>query len=337
MTNRAGFIHYLRLDGKGSAREIEGNFERAWNDKNGIVWFHLDFSEETTKDWLIEQSGLSKLTVEMLTSDDTRPRVTAAGGGLLICLRAINCNPGSDADDMVSLRLWISENRILSMRRRRVEAINDIRESLKNTAGPVNSADFLVYLCSSITGRISGVVSDIDEALDSLEDSMLEKERPALRTEILTYRRMIIGLRKYIVPQKEVLAQLQLERMPWLSDMGKLQLRENAERVARCLDDLDAARDHAAMTQEELNARLSEQMNQTIFMMSIVATIFLPLGLITGLLGINVGGIPGTESPWAFIIVCVLMLVIAIGLYLIFKKKQIFVSRQTDDGGKRKK
>ena len=212
------------------------------------------------------------------------------------------------------------------MRRRKVEAINDIRSALSLGDGPAGSASFLVFLCDAITHRIAGVVTEIDEGVDSLEDEILEKERTALRGRILRYRRMIIGLRKYVIPEREALSRLQSERFSWISDIDRLQLRESAERINRCIDDMDAARDRAAMAQEELNARLSEQMNQTIFMMSIVATIFLPLGLLTGLLGINVGGIPGTESPWAFVIVCGILLITASALFIMFKKKQIIAS-----------
>ena len=86
--------------------------------------------------------------------------------------------------------------------------------------------------------------------------------------------------------------------------------------------DRDSARDRAAVSQDELNSRLSEQMNHTMYVLSIVAAVFLPLGLFTGLLGINVGGIPGTEDPWAFLIVCVLLVVIAIGLLVVFRRKR---------------
>lgn len=333
MIDVPGFVYCAVLDGNGAAEEIEKDYDRAWKENTGTVWFHLDFSDEQAKEWLSAQSGLTELTIEMLISEDTRPRVTAADGGMVICLRAVNCNPGYDADDMVSLRLWIKENRILSMRRRRVEAINDIRSSLTDSQGPINSASFLVTLCETITQRIADVVGEIDEGVDGLEDEILERERATLRGRILGYRRMIIGLRKYIVPQRETLTRLQSERASWLSEMDRLKLRESTERVTRCLDDMDAARDRASMAQEELNGRLSEQMNQTIFMMSIVATIFLPLGLLTGLLGINVGGIPGTQSPWAFVVVCGMLVVIAIGLYVVFKKKQIIGSKKEKTKG----
>ena len=328
MINSQEFVHCAVLDGSGAATEVQGDPTAVWREESRPVWYHLDYSDESAQSWLDVDSGLSDLTIQMLISEDTRPRITPADGGLVICLRAVNCNPGADADDMVSLRLWITGNRILSMRRRKVEAINDIRASFNHGNGPANSGGFLVFLCDAITRRIADVVSDIDEGVDSLEDEILEKERVALRSEILRYRRMIIGFRKYVIPQREALSRLLSEHVTWISEMDRLQLRESAERLNRCLDDMDSSRDRAAMANEELNGRLSEQMNQTIFMMSIVATIFLPLGLLTGLLGINVGGIPGTESRWAFIVVCAALLVIAAGLYVFFKRKQLIAPKK---------
>ena len=134
MTIDHGFVFCASLDGRGAASEIMDNQGRVWLESSETVWFHLDFSDIAAREWLDTTSGLSELTVEMLVSEDTRPRVSIADGGLLICLRAVNCNPGSDADDMVSLRLWITGNRILSMRRRRVEAVSDIRAGAFDTS-----------------------------------------------------------------------------------------------------------------------------------------------------------------------------------------------------------
>jgi zinc transporter len=323
MGSEQGFIYGAELDGQGSAREISEKYGAAWQGNAALIWYHLDYTEPAVLEWLRRESGLSELTIEILTSSDTRPRSIPADQGLLICLRGVNCNPGQDPDDMVSLRLWIGRNRIVTMRHRPVKAIDDLRTALAEGNGPRDIGDFLVFLCERLTDRVADVVGDIEDNVDALEDQILEKERAALRTELSKVRRKIIGLRRHMVPQRELLSRLQNERAEWLSDMDKLHLRESAERTVRCIEDLDAARDRAGIAQEELNARLSEQMNQTLYMMSIVATIFLPLGLLTGLLGINVGGIPGAETPWAFLLVCVLLFIIAGIVYIIFKKKQV--------------
>ena len=110
------------------------------------------------------------------------------------------------------------------------------------------------------------------------------------------------------------------ERVPWLSDMERMELREVADSTTRYIEELDASRERAIVIQEELMSQISEQMDKRMYVLSMVAAIFLPLGFLTGLLGINVGGIPGAEYKGSFYIFCgVLILVSFIQLY-IFKK-----------------
>ena len=97
-------------------------------------------------------------------------------------------------------------------------------------------------------------------------------------------------------------------------------MREITDRVVRYLEDLDAVRERAAVIQDELASRNADQMNKTMYVLTVVAAIMLPLGLITGLLGINVGGIPGVDSRYAFLLVCLFLLAIATLQALIFRR-----------------
>jgi len=171
-----------------------------------------------------------------------------------------------------------------------------------------------------IADRMGDIVADIDDSVDELEDTVLTAEIHELRSILADLRRKAISLRRYIAPQRDVLYRLIQERISLLNDIDRAHLREVAERTARFVEDVDSARDRASITQEELNNKLSEQMNKAIYTLSIVAAIFLPLGLLTGLLGINVGGIPGAENRWAFTLVVLILIGIAIGLLFWFKK-----------------
>ena len=111
--------------------------------------------------------------------------------------------------------------------------------------------------------------------------------------------------------------------MTWLDDASRSRLREAADRITRSIEDLDAARDRAAVTYEELGSRIAEEMNATMYRLTVVAAIFLPLGLLTGLLGINVGGIPGTDSPRAFAVVCVGLLLLGLAQWWWFKRRDL--------------
>jgi zinc transporter len=101
-------------------------------------------------------------------------------------------------------------------------------------------------------------------------------------------------------------------------------LREVNDRLIRHIEDIDEVRERAAMAQEELLSQMSEQMNQRTYVFTIIATLFLPLGFFTGLMGINVGGMPGVEGDLGFWIVVAMSVGIAGILAIYFKKKRWF-------------
>ena len=320
MDEKDGLVFAYRLDGKGGGAEVGWDEIERWEPSEGLLWIHLDFTDPRGQRWLEEESGVDPVICEALIADESRPRTVTTRDGMLVILRGVNLNPGSDPDDMISIRMWIDKGKVITLRRRRLMAVEDLRAAVASGEGPTDAGGFLVDLSNRLVARMSTVIEDLDDSVDAVEDEILTAESPALRSKIGTLRRQAIGLRRYLSPQRDAMARLQSERVSWLDDMDRVHLREIADRTTRYVEDLDAARDRAAVTQEELGSRLSEQMNRTMFALSIVAGIFLPLGLLTGLLGINVGGIPGTESPWAFAVVCAILAVVAVFQIVIFRR-----------------
>ena len=308
-----GLVASYQLDGEGGGEKLDWEGITGWQPDHGALWVHLDRDSPDSRRWLHEQSGLDPLVVESLLAESTRPRCVQVGDGVMLFLRGVNLNPGADPEDMVSIRLWIEEKRVISLRLRRLLSISDLRESIEQGHGPSDVGDFTVHLADRLVSRISGVISDVDDAVDELQDQVLDTESGKLRTELMRLRREIIGLRRYLAPQREALARLTQLKLSWLNDMDQMHLREEADRVVRYVEDLDSARERAAVTQEELSNRVAEQMNARMYMLSVVAAIFLPLGFLTGLFGINVGGIPLADDPRGFIeVILVLLLITAL-------------------------
>lgn len=309
MVTEEDLIHALRLDGQGGAEVLD----RAELDPraSGVVWTHHNRRSTDSRRWLLEESGLDPIVVEALLAEDTRPRCTAFESGLILILRGVNLNPGSDPEDMVSIRLWIDDTRIVSTRFPRIMAIQDLRGALDRGKGPKDQGDFVVQLAARLIERMDPVIADLDDRAGALEDEVVAEPSQALRQRLGALRRTAITLRRYIASQREALSQLILAEAEWLRPAHRLRLREIVDRVTRYVEDLDAVRERAAVIQDELVSHLSERMNRTMYLLTLVAAIFLPLGLLTGLLGINVGGIPGAEAPWAFAAVCAGLVVLA--------------------------
>ena len=316
-----GLIAAVQLDGKGGGRPAGWSDIEAWSPSAETLWIHMDYTDEASGAWLLDRSGLDPTIAQALVAEETRPRSLATRGGLLVILRGANLNEGADADDMIAVRAWIEANRIITTRHRPTRAIEAIRVSIETGDGPTSPGDFLVQLADGLTARASDAISDLEDQVDTLEDEVLSAESYELRGKIAEFRRSAIRFRRYLAPQKDVLTRLQNERVEWLNDIDRAHLREIGDRTLRLVEDLDSARDRAAVAQDELNNRLTEQMNRTMYILSIVAGIFLPLGLLTGLLGINVGGMPGVDSEWAFIVVCVVLVLTGVLLTAFFRRK----------------
>jgi zinc transporter len=320
-----GLIAAWLLDGKGGGRQL------GWDDINDIrladkefLWYHFDYSQQHVQQWMQQSSELPELVVEALLQTETRPRCVAQDNGLMIFLRGVNLNPGADPEDMVSMRMWGSEHRIISLRMRRMMSFDSIRDAITRGAGPTTPGEFIVMLVEKLLDRVSEVIEELYDQVDELENSMLIATNEELRYQLTDIRQQAIALRRFLAPQREALNRLSVERSAIFSDENRLHLREDSDRLTRLVEDLDAARERSTVIHESLVGRLAEQTNHRMYVLSIIAAIFLPLSFATGLLGINVGGIPGAESPLGFVVTVVLMAGIAAGLWAFFRWRHWF-------------
>ena len=323
MDQSNGLICAYLFKGDGCGVEMDWKAVNTWRPEDGPMWIHLDRCHPESIRWLGEESGLDPLIQEALLDEETRPRCIFTPTGWMTILRGVNLNPGADPEDMLSIRMWIDGKRIISLCKLKLMAVQDMRDEIGREIGPKTTGDFLVRLADRMIERMAPVLENLDDQLDSIEEEVIDAPSHVLRSKLGSLRRQTITLRRYLAPQREVMTHFQTARVDWLDDFHRSQLRETGDQLIRYLEDLDAARERAAVTHEELLGRISDQMNHTIYLLSLVATIFLPLGLLTGLLGINVGGIPGAENPWAFWETCLILICIALGITWLFRRKRM--------------
>lgn len=324
MGNEYGLIHAFLLDGLGSAVQIAVADIHKWTKEQGALWLHFDYTHPKAKEWLMESSGLDQVIAQALLEDETRPRATMINDGMLIALRAINHNPGAEPDDMVALRMWVDPHRIVTSRRRKLGAATLIAADLMEGRGPKNTGDFLVSMISHIVHGMSDTINDFEERTADYEDAVLSGATEGVRYDLANLRRKTIIIRRYLAPERDAFSRLLIEKVSWLDANHIIQIREINDALLRHIENLDAARDRAAVTQEELNSRLSEQLNSRMYVLSVVTTVFLPLGFLTGLLGVNIAGIPGTDNNNAFWIFMAMLTAIVIGQVILFRWKKWF-------------
>ena len=318
-------LHAYRIEGDGRGSVIaDGDIAQSIKDKD-LAWVHLDARDHASRQWLQKEiTYLDPIIIDALLADETRPRILEFENGVLMILRGVNLNEGAEPEDMVSLRLWIDEDRIISTQRRHLKAIKDIEESLQAGRGPKNSGEFIAVLTARMFEHMEVVFDELDETLDVLEERVIDNPDTKDRQGITNIRKQAIVFRRYILPQRDVIAHLRISELPWLEQIHKRRLQEVMDTVIRYIEDLDTLRERAQIVKEELANTLTDRMNKNMYVLSVIASIFLPLSFLTGLFGINLAGIPGAESHYAFAVFCVLLAGIIFAQIILFKKMKWF-------------
>jgi zinc transporter len=307
MTSAPEYLHALLLDGKGHARPLSPEELDRWQPEDGILWLHLDYTLDSTRHWLERDSGLPELAREALLAENTRPRAAILDEYLLLALRGVNTNPGADPEDMVSIRLCVGARMVVSTRKRRLLSVSKLLELFELGDGPRSSAELIIRLSELMVEQMGVTVEELEEQLSDLELDLLTQPGAEMRQAVRNLRRQTVTLRRYFAPQRDAFNQMLSERLSWFTTEMKLELREISDQLLRHIEDLDIIRERAAMAQEELASQQGEQLNQRMYVLSIISAVFLPLGFLTGLLGINVGGIPGADNDYAFLIFLLLL------------------------------
>jgi len=316
-----GLIFACRLDGEGSAETVNWEAVENWNDADGPIWIHLDRSSERVRNWLRTQSGLTKATADALLADETRPRIFRGKRGYAAVLRGVNFNPGAEPEEMVSLRLWSEGKRVITLRQRRLITPRVVLHSLLETRnGPKTISALFERLIFVLNERISPVIASFDEKLDELEANLSTANANEQRRQLSDIRQEAVLMRRYLSPQREALNTLQFDPPEWMDEAARPHLRESADRLTRYVEELDAARERSMIIKDDIANQLSESANRTLYVLAIISGVFLPLAFLTGLLGINVGGMPGVENPSAFWIFCGMIVVLLIIELIIFKR-----------------
>ncbi|MFP2504897.1 zinc transporter ZntB [Buttiauxella gaviniae] len=297
-----------QLDGKGGVDTIEDNDAI---DAEHPGWLHLNYTNSASANWLATTPLLPNYARDALAGESVRPRVTRIGEGTLITLRCINGSTDERPDQLVAMRLYIDERLIVSTRQRQVLALDDVVNDLKEGAGPIDCGSWLVDVCDALTDHASEFIEQLHDKIIDLEDNLLDQQIPP-RGFLALLRKQLIVMRRYMAPQRDVYARLSSERLPWMTDDHRRRMQDISDRLGRGLDEIDACIARTAVMTDEIAQVMQEAMGRRTYTMSLMAMVFLPSTFLTGLFGVNLGGIPGGGWHFGFSLFCI-MLVVLIG------------------------
>jgi zinc transporter len=302
------------LDGNGGCRDLDWPGVEAWKPEDGALWVHLERDDPQAQAWLRARSSIDRFAADALLAEETSPRVDDYDGdAVLAILRGVNRAAPEEDVDLAPIHLWVDNQRIVSLRDKDhyLMALRDIREALTAGKGPTRVGALFARITEKLVKNLEPVIDELEDKADELDEKLLSDPTPACRAQLSELRRQAINLRRYLAPQREALFRIQDEDAAWLHKRDKIRLRETTDKLLRHLENLDSIRDRATILHEDLAAQIAEEHSRATNRLTLVAALLLPPGLVAGLLGANVGGIPGNgDNPWAFAVVVVLVLAI---------------------------
>lgn len=292
---------------------------RQWSPDDGLLWVHMQRDQPDTRRWLQGESGLDAVSADALLAEYTRPRVfRAAGEGLVITLRGLN--PQEDPAhmaDLASLRLWVSPGRIVSLYRYPITAVDEVRAEFVSEQAPADMPELLTRLCACVTRHLAPLVLQLEEQMDAIEEQ-LELEQGMPSDGLSVVRKQCSRLRRHLGPQREMFRELGRIAPEWIAGQEDA-WREIRNSLEHQIESLAELQERGGIIQESLNYQTSEVVNRRMYWLTVVAGFFVPLTFITGLLGTNVGGIPGAGSGSGFLAVCGFLAGSALLQFSVFK------------------
>ncbi|MEL7291434.1 MAG: CorA family divalent cation transporter [Pseudomonadota bacterium] len=277
-------------------------------------WYHCQRDQPGLRPWLMENQ-IPEGIIDSLLADDTRPRFESYDdGSFLIILRGINLNQGSEPDDMLSLRILWHKGTLISTRKVPSRAVSTLISQLEQGKGPKSLDAVLVTMMNSINRLIADFLTPIEDKINELEG---EAQSHLDTLNQLHFR--LLKLRRYLKPQRYVFEDLISAEVTQL-EAQKTQVKNGLDLILRINESIEFYMDQINLQLANVAQRQSELMNRNTYLFSIIAGIFLPASFFTGLLGVNIGGMPGVDSPTAFTLFCIALVIVSVAEVIILRK-----------------
>lgn len=265
-------------------------------------WVNLMRTEPDAAE-ILASLGLSQTAIDPLLVEETRPRAWTLGDRTLMVLRGINLNEDLGGHPLIALRLSVSKRMVITCRKLHFMALQDLVDRCESGNAPPSPAAFVIDLIEGLSERFAARIAELDACLESIESHQAEAREDALSA----LRRDLLPLVRFMLPQREALSRLRHLCGDWAEAVDLADIDDVENEFLRLIEHLREVEGQATLLREELLAETAATQARNTYLISILAALFVPLSFVTGLLGMNVAGIPGADAPYAFALVVGLM------------------------------
>jgi len=268
-------------------------------------WLHFNLSDSRAREWLKGRNQLPEEARDLLLNGDARIRLDVLPGGITAVLGDLFHDFDDDPERLGTMRLYLDRRVLLSGRTHPLQAVDVLRRELLRSDEPLTTLGLFQLLIERLADSLALVVGKLNDQVDSAEDRILGGKHAGQGTPLGNLRRLVARLRRLVVANRAALTSLPAQVVGLYDAEERQGLRAAVERLEAVGQDLDLVQERARLLQEEIAARVGEATNRNLFVLSIATTTLLPITLITGIFGMNLGGLPLANHPHGFEVVMV--------------------------------
>jgi zinc transporter len=259
---------------------------------DAVVWLHFNLRIAQTRDWLAGCEHLPEASRQLLLDTDDRKRIERADDHLI--------GVDFDPDHIAALRFHVDSHYLISARRQPCSAADRLRTEIGTGRAFASAPSMMIHWFEWQVSRLSETTLRIRERLDALEDQILTGQVRGQHAQLGVIRRSAVRLNHHFGPEYRMLQRLSRQPPDWFSRAERLALTDVVEDFRELVADWYETQERAKLLQEELAARLAEQTNHNLYILSLFTALLLPPSLIAGIFGMNVAGLPGLQEGTAF-------------------------------------
>jgi magnesium transporter len=290
-----------------------------------ITWINVDgIHHVESLESLGDCYGLHPLVLEDILNPDQRPKVEDYGDYLFIILKSLNLRGETDELSTEQVSIVLGENFVLSFQEDDTDIFHPVRQRLKVGKGRLRGegADYLAYtLLDLAVDHYFVILERLGEIIEDLEEELMANPTPATLTRIHRLKRDMIILRKSVWPLREVVSQLERRESPLIKEFTNIYLKDLYDHVIQVIDNIETFRDILAGMLDIYLSSISNRLNEVMKVLTMIATIFIPLTFIAGVYGMNFKHMPELEWPWGYYSALLVMALVSLGMIFYFKKK----------------
>ena len=322
-------LTFINYDNSAPLREYQSpdfNEKMEFVNTPGVTWLDIDGVHQTN---ILESVGrqvnLHPLVIEDIHNTYQRPKVEDYEDYLYIVLKMISWDANSEQIQAEQVSLVLGKNYVLSFKEDPGDIFDSIRTRLREGKGRLRKmgADYLSYaLLDQVVDHYFIVLENLGEQIEDLEEGLVTSPDTSTIQNIHHLKRELIFLRKSVWPLREAISSLERGESPLFQPETLVYLRDVYDHTIQVIDTIETFRDMVSGMLDIYLSSVSNRMNEVMKVLTIIATIFIPLTFIAGIYGMNFVNMPELQWPWGYFVVWGVMIVIFIGMLIFFKRKR---------------